>query len=195
MRISLLVVCAAALAVLTACVESNADSTPDFNNVIPEQILTPDKVETRIGDLNFFDGVPDRATVDKVYDNLNFIRGVDVFLNFIPATSIEAMRLGHLNLGALASNSVILFNNLMDSNALFLTGNTDTVYASAMLDLEKDGATVIEIPEGAGPGTVNDAFFRFVVDMGPPGPDRKKGGTYIILPPDYDGDLQPTRDQ
>jgi len=184
---------ATVLAVLIACVESNADSTPGFNNVIPNQILTPDKVKTRIGDLKFFDGVPDKATVDKVYDNLDFIRGVDVFLNFIPATSIEGMRLGHLELGATAPNDVLIFNNLMDSNALFLTGNTDTVYASAMLDLERDGATVIEIPEGAGPGTVNDAFFRFVVDMGAPGPDRKKGGTYIILPPDYDGDLKPTR--
>jgi len=45
----------------------------------------------------------------------------------------------------------------MDSSSLFLTGNT--VYACAMLDLERDGATVIEILVGAGPGTVNDAFF------------------------------------
>jgi len=87
---------------------------------------------------------------------------------------------------------VLVFDNLMDSTPLFLTGNTDTVYACAMLDLEKDGATVVEIPAGAGPGTVNDAFFRFVVDMGAPGPDAKKGGTYIILPPDYKGELKPT---
>jgi hypothetical protein len=28
--------------------------------------------------------------------------------------------------------------------------------------------------------------------MGAPGPDRKKGGMYIIFPPDYEGDLKPT---
>ena len=39
------------------------------------------------------------------------------------------------------------------------------------------------------PGTVNDAYFRFVVDMGGPGPDRGQGGKYLILPPDYDGPL------
>jgi len=49
--------------------------------------------------------------------------------------------------------------------------------------MEKDGVNVIEVPANSGPGTLNDAFFRFVVDMGPPGPDRKKGGTYGILPP------------
>lgn len=51
---------------------------------------------------------------------------------------------------------------------LFLTGNTDTLYVVGFLDLERDGPTVVEIPSGSGPGTVNDAFFRFVVDMGLP---------------------------
>jgi hypothetical protein len=50
-------------------------------------------------------------------------------------------------------------DNLMDAKSLFLTGNASTVYASAILDLERDGATVVEVPAGAGPGTVNDVFF------------------------------------
>lgn len=167
-------------------------STPGFNHKIPEEIMTPSKVKTRIGDLNFYDGIPTKDTLQKVYDNLDFVRGVDVFLNFIPATSIEGIRLGMKSMGVDESNEVLVFDNLMDSSPLFLTGNTDTVYACAMFDLEKDGATVVEVPAGAGPGTVNDAFFRFVVDMGAPGPDAKKGGMYIILPPDYKGELKPT---
>ena len=166
--------------------------TPGFNHQIPEHIMTPDTVETRIGELNFYDGIPTDETIATVYDNLDFYRGIEVFLNFIPATSIEGVRLGMKELGADDYNEVIVFDDLMDSAPLFLTGNTDTVYALSMLDLERDGATVVEIPAGAGPGTVNDAFFRFVVDMGAPGPDVMKGGTYIILPPDYKGDLQPT---
>ncbi len=166
-------------------------ATPGFNNPIPEQILTPDSVKTRIGTLRFFDGMPDEKTVTKVYDNLDFMRGVEVFLNFVPATSLEGMRRGMVELGATRSNQVVIFEELMDSNPLFLTGNTDTVYVSAILDLERDGATVVEIPAGAGPSTVNDAFFRFVTDMGAPGPDRGQGGKYLILPPDYEGDLAP----
>jgi len=87
------------------------------------------------------------------------------------------------------ANKVLLFEELMDSNALFLTGNTDTIYAIGLLNLERDGPTVVEIPPGAGPGTVNDAYFRFVVDMGAPGPDKGKGGKYLILPPGYEGDV------
>ena len=77
----------------------------------------------------------------------------------------------------------------MDSNPIFLTANTDTVYAFNTFDLEKTGPLVIEVPAGSGPGTVNDAYFRFVVDMGAPGPDRGKGGKYLIVPPGYEGEL------
>ena len=169
-----------------------AQVTPGYNNKIPEKIMTPNTVESRIGELEFYDGMPTETTLEKIYDNLDFMRGVDVFLNFVPAASIEALRLGMKEIGADNSNRIVVMDNLMDANSLFLTGNASTVYASIFLDLEKDGPTVVEVPAGAGPGTVNDAFFRFVVDMGAPGPDRKKGGMYIILPPDYKGELKPT---
>ena len=63
------------------------------------------------------------------------------------------------------------------------------MYVSVFLDLERDGPTVVDVPPGCGPGTVNDAFFRFVIDMGAPGPDRGKGGKYLIVPPAYQGEL------
>jgi hypothetical protein len=112
---------------------------------------------------------------------------VETFLNGIPAASIEGMRLGALSLGAKNSNQVVYFPRLLDSAPIFLAGNTSTVYATTVLDLKKDGPTVVEVPAGAGPGTVNDAYFHFVVDMGGPGPDKGKGGKYLILPPDYKG--------
>jgi hypothetical protein len=166
-----------------------AQATPGYNNKIPEQIKTPDTVETRIGTLKFFDGLPTKETTQKVYDNLDFLRGVETFLKFIPATSIEGLRRGMVEMGATTANQVLIFDQLMDSDALWLTGNTDTVYVSAMLDLERDGPTVVEIPPGCGPGTVNDAFFRFVIDMGAPGPDKGKGGKYLIVPPGYKGEV------
>ena len=168
---------------------SSQNVTPGFNNLIPESILTPDSVETSIGTLNFFDGLPDDETVGKVYDNLDRIRATEVFLDMVPLASIEGLRRGMESAGVDASHKIMLYNDLMDSNSLFLTGNTDTIYAIGMLDLQRDGPTVVEIPPGAGPGTVNDAYFRFVIDMGAPGPDRGKGGKYLLLPPGYEGDV------
>jgi hypothetical protein len=164
------------------------EPTPGYNTAIPVSIMTPDRVETRIGTLEFFDGIPTSRTASLVYDNLDFLRGVETFLSGIPAASVEGLRRGMASLGAEQANQAVIMDRLMDSNPLFLTGNTSTVYASVFLDLKRDGPTVIEVPAGAGPGTVNDAFFRFVIDMGAPGPDRGQGGKYLILPPDYEGE-------
>jgi hypothetical protein len=163
---------------------------PDgYNTPIPPSIITPDEVDTRIGKLKFFDGVPTQDTADKALENLLFLRGVETFLNGIPAASVEAIRRGLVDVGATEAHHLVVTDNLMDSKPLFLTANTDTVYAFNSFDLEKTGPLVIEVPAGSGPGTVNDAFFRFVVDMGAPGPDRGKGGKYLILPPGYEGEV------
>jgi len=168
---------------------NKSSPTPNYNTHIPSKIMTPDKVETRIGTLEFFDGIPTKETAALVYDNLDFLRGIEAFLNGVPAASVEALRRGAAELGAKECHQAIVFDDLMDSNPLWLTGNTDTVYCTFFLDLQKDGPTVVEIPAGAGPGTVDDAYFRFVIDMGAPGPDRGKGGKYLLLPPDYEGDV------
>ena len=53
-----------------------------------DSISTPDQVETSIGTLEYFDGIPTRDTARLLYDNLDFLRGVETFLNGIPAASV-----------------------------------------------------------------------------------------------------------
>mmetsp|Transcript_29780 Transcript_29780/g.75808 ORF Transcript_29780/g.75808 Transcript_29780/m.75808 type:complete len:504 (+) Transcript_29780:85-1596(+) len=161
--------------------------TEGFNTAIPPSLLTPSQVKTRLGTFDFFDGIPDASSAERLFDCMDLVRGIDCFLDLVPLASFEAVRVGHANMGLGRCSDVLILDRLMDSNPLFLTGNTDTVYCSCLMDLERDGPTVFEIPPGCGPGTVNDAFFRFVVDMGFVGPDRGKGGKYLLLPPDYQG--------
>ena len=105
--------------------EAVADkATPGFNTKIPESILTPDTVKTRVGTLEFFDGIPTKETAALLLENLDLNRGVDTFLNGMPAANVEAARRGHVALGQEKSNQVLIFDELMDSNSLFLTGNT-----------------------------------------------------------------------
>ena len=54
---------------------------------IPPAITMPDRVETRLGTLQFTDGFPDDATVEKVFDNLDFQHAVQAFLTTMPAAS------------------------------------------------------------------------------------------------------------
>jgi hypothetical protein len=160
-----------------------------YNTPIPTKIMTPERVDTRLGPLVFDDGRPSPDTVDRLYDFVDLMRCVQVFLDGIPAASLEAMRAGLAEQGIDGCHRVLIAEDLMDSVPLFLTGNTDTVYAAGLLDLERDGPTVVEIPPGCGPGTVNDAWFRFIVDMGAPGPDRGQGGRYLIVHEDDDTEV------
>ncbi len=48
---------------------------------IPPGIATPDTIKTRFGTLNFFDGVPDKQTIQKVYNHLDFQHGFQAFLS------------------------------------------------------------------------------------------------------------------
>ena len=153
---------------------------------IPEGIETPDKLETSIGTLTSVNGVPDADTTKKVYDNLDLNRATEAFLNSIPIASMYAIKHGLLKRGP-ANTTAVLFEELMDSKALWLTPNTTSVYMASWLELA-DEPMVIETPPNV-LGFINDAWFQYVADFGNAGPDKGKGGKFLILPPGYEGDV------
>jgi len=164
-------------------------STPGVSAETLKSISTPDRVESRLGTLEFDDGAPSEETAALLYDHLDFVHGVEAYLGAIPGVSLTALRRGFLSAGV-EDNSFTLFSELMDSESLFLTGNCDTVYFWGFLDLS-DGPMVIDVPSIAAPsgilGTIDDMWFRWVTDIGLPGPDRAEGGRYLLVGPGYDG--------
>jgi hypothetical protein len=152
----------------------------------PATSSTPATLQTRIGELRFPDGVADAETADAVYDHLDLVRGVDAFLHSFQGVSMLAIRRGFRDAGV-ADGDVLLFSELMDSHLLFLTGNADTVYFLSFVDLS-EGPVVVEAPPGT-LGLVNDMWFRWVIDIGLPGPDRGVGGRFLLVGPGYDGVL------
>ena len=153
---------------------------------IPASILTPEEVETRLGTLRFFDGFPDAATVQALYDNLDFQRAVEAYLQSLPAVQMLGVRNGLLQWGP-ANRTVVVWEELMDSRTLAVGGNANTVYWGLWLDTH-DGPQVLEIsPQVL--GTFNDAWTRWVVDLGITGPDGGQGGKYLLLPPGYTGQI------
>ena len=85
---------------------------------IPSSITAPDSVETSIGTMKFFDGVPDAASVAASYDFLDRSRAVNVFINSIPMMSAYMLREGQASMGADASNKIAIWDNLMDSKTI-----------------------------------------------------------------------------
>jgi hypothetical protein len=142
-------------------------------------------VEIRLGTLNFFDGFPDDATVEKIYDNLDFQRAVQAYLLAIPAVNQAAMRKALLQWGP-ANSTMPIWEDLVFPRTVGLTFNTSTPYCWMWIDLH-DGPLVAEVPPGV-LGAFNDHWYRWVVDVGVTGPDKGKGGKYLILPPRYDGE-------
>lgn len=152
---------------------------------IPKGIATPDKLETSIGTLTSFDGVPDKETTQKVYDHLDMQRSTHAFLSTLQISSLSAMEKGLLDFGP-ANTTVLLFEDLMDSKALWLTPNTVSVYMATWMELG-DEPMVLETPPNV-LGFINDAWFQYVVDFGNAGPDKGQGGKFLILPPGYKGE-------
>lgn len=153
---------------------------------IPASITTPDVVETSLGTLRFFDGFPDKDTVQKVYDNLDFQRGVQSFLTALPVASMYATREGYRSFGP-DNQTILISETFLDSRTLYLVANCETIYLTVWAST-KDGPLVID----AAPdllGFIDDFWCRYVIDIGRAGPDKGKGGKYLLLPPGYSGDV------
>jgi hypothetical protein len=172
----------AALTMLATLLMAAAQTLP----AISPAISTPDKVETPLGMLDFKDGAPSAETVAKIYDNLDFTHAFEAFENTFQGVSLQAARKGFLSIGV-KDNEILIYSKLMDAKSLYLTANADTVYFVGFVDLTK-GPMVFESPPDA-LGTLDDFWFRWVIDFGLPGPDRSQGGKYLLLPPDYNGPL------
>jgi hypothetical protein len=152
----------------------------------PPSLVTPDRVETGIGTLEFKDGAPTSETARKVYDTLDFTRALNAYNNSFRGASAYAIGKGFESIGA-DDNTIVIFSTLMDSKSLFLTANADTVYYVGVINLAKGPMVVEQPPRGL--GTINDMWFSWIIDIGFPGPDRGEGGKYLLVPPGYDGPL------
>ena len=151
---------------------------------VPSTITTPDTVDSRIGELSFTDGFPTPATAALLQDELDYLHGVESFMNSIQGVSLWALRRGFADAG-IQDNEFLIFSELMDSSSLFLTANADTVYFWSNINLA-DGPMVVEVPPDVF-GVIDDFWFRWVGDFGLPGPDRGTGGRYLLVPSEYDG--------
>lgn len=93
--------------------------TPKYAADVPEYLLAPDKMKTDLlGDLEFFDGMPNEATVNTTYEFLDLSRGVDAFLSVMPATSIYAMLEGLKDAG-IKTGDLAIFDNLLDGGKTY----------------------------------------------------------------------------
>jgi hypothetical protein len=149
--------------------------------------VNAETLDTRLGKLEFQSGYPTKATTDKLYDELDFQRAVQVYLWALPMASYGAMADAHKAMGA-NNHTVIVADKSAEQQQLVLTANQDTIYMSGVLDLRK-GPIVMVLPMGL-LGTLNNIWQQPLVDLGGPfSPEQNRGGRFLIVPPGYDGAL------
>ena len=54
-------------------------------------ISAPERLDSRLGTLDFVDGCPSPATSGLVYDHLDFVHGLNAYLNGFPGASTQAL--------------------------------------------------------------------------------------------------------
>jgi hypothetical protein len=170
----------------TACAPTNRVQTYAMTTPTAPGVATPDRVDTSIGTLRLSDGFPTEETVEKVYDNLDRSRALQAYLLGIPIVNQAGMRQSLREFGP-ENQTDVIWEQLVDSKTVELTANDNTVYSFVWLDT-KQGPLVLEIPPRV-LGLIDDFWYRWVADVGITGADRGQGGKYLVLPPDYKGEV------
>lgn len=147
----------------------------------------PERLETPFDTMEYVDGLPTPDTVGPSFDALDLVRAIEAFLDCLPGASTVAVRRALRQLVG-DSTTIAYTDPRLTSAPRVLTGNTETTYGMTFLALDRDGPTVIEVPENS-LSILNDLWQRYVADLGIAGPDAGAGGRYLILPPDHDGDV------
>ena len=185
MKISFITLMTIAFLVMIPSAFASEPAKMKMTTMIPAAITIPDRVESRIGTLEFEDGFPTEETAQTIYDQLDFQRAVESVMMTTPAASLTGFRNGIREYGP--DNETAIIWPRMDSKVQLLTPNTTVIYLFLWLDL-KDGPMVMEAPSNV-LGLIDDFWFRYVTDFGLAGPDKGKGGKYVILPPGYEGEV------
>jgi hypothetical protein len=139
-------------------------------------------VATRLGPLATENGYPTRATVDRLYDEMDFQRATQAYLWALPAVGFKALYDAQAKTFGVKNGDVLLFQTLADKAGM-LTPNITTLYAFSFWDMARQGPVVIEVPAGATAGGILDIWQQPISDTGQTGPDKGAGGKYLVLPP------------
>jgi len=153
-----------------------------------------------LANLPFSNGYPSKESLAKLKDELVFQRGLQSYIWALPALNMYAMKEGSEKVFGKGYNVLPIWKDRLNAKTLVTTPNSDVIYAMGYLDLKQDGPMVIEVPPGL-QGILDDFFQRPICSEGPidgriwcgdvglPGPDKGKGGKYLVLPPDYKGEI------
>jgi len=125
---------------------------------------------------------PDEA--QTLSDELYYQDAIQAYIQTLPLLNTIGLRDGSEAAFGKGYNVLPIWKERMDSRAVVPTPNGDVIYSMSYLDLKETGPLVIKAPANV-IGMFTDFFQKTITDVGAIGPDRARGGLYLLLPPDY----------
>jgi hypothetical protein len=150
-------------------------------NRLPNLLKGPE-MHTSIESFSLTGGYPDEKSVAALYDTLDFQRAVQAYIWATPAVEMEVMTDGIERDLGLSLTTLGIFENFLDAKTVVATGNGQSIYALGNIDMSKTGPVVIEAPPAV-LGFMMSGWQQPLADIGPLGPDKGKGGSFVVLPP------------
>jgi hypothetical protein len=130
-----------------------------------------------------------------LYNQLTYSRAVEAVIWSMPAMSDVFFRESLFRDFGMKPGDVMVMSKPLVARHEVLTANTQVNYAGMPYDLTS-GPLVVEIPPSnsnfAVIGEICDNWQAPVTMVGVEGPDRGRGGKYLLLPPGYKGDVPST---
>ncbi len=121
-------------------------------------------------------------------DELWYQDAIHAYITTLPLLNTIGIRDGSEAAFGKGYNVLPIWKQRMDSRAVVPTPNGDVIYSMSYLDLKETGPLVVKAPANV-IGMFTDFFQNTITDVGAVGPDRARGGLYLLLPPDYDGPI------
>lgn len=124
-------------------------------------------------------------------DKVTYGRALETAIWAMPLMNMEAMRQAYRNAGV-QNNDIAYFSPLQNWQYQIATPNNTTPYVMFFYDLS-NGPLVVDIPSETENiklfGTMMDSWQRPIEDVGGAGFDKGKGGKYLLLPTNYEGEI------
>jgi hypothetical protein len=139
-------------------------------------------LDTRIGKLESELGLPTEKSVARLYDELDFQRACQAYIWALPLINIAEWQRAHERDFGAADGDIVIYTSYMAKLGI-LTPNITTPYIIGFANLARTGPLVIDYPAGLSAGGVLDFWQRPLFDMGQTGPDKGKGGQYLVVGP------------
>jgi hypothetical protein len=166
----------ASIILVTSC--TNKDSVKDERTA--QQVLA-DSIELEAGQ-------PAKELVQDLYDEMDFQRAVQAYIWATPFVNYcQVMESLEVDFGTSLTKQVIWETSVTPDLKVYTANNT-TIYTFGRLDLKKHGAVILDAPAGV-LGGINSHWMYPLMDVGPFGPDKGNGGKFLILPPNFDGEI------